>query len=746
MTDTVSWRQDQAANATIYILRNMGPTGFLLKEDGEEKNFKVFLGDPHRCTCAVYMKEKDLCKHICWALLKKFRIPRQNPITWQLGLVEREINELLRGQLANQQPRPSAAARQYAALASPGTDQHTEEEEKPAGMLEQRPISDDDVCPICQDELLAKHLPVTYCKFGCGNSVHIKCMKVWAEHQMSTGDKNIKCPFCREDFGPLSVLKQEMRNCSRETNSVRLNEHLGVICKKCEICPIVGKCYKCSTCTDYHLCQTCFNTATHLDHSFQFRQRSNQRWRATPPRSELGTTVLPDAIINNLMNRDITETDYDMLLQLDNQSNQELSDLTEETVRSFPIERVRPSSTLLAPGQQCRVCLRAYQQGQQVRRLPCRHKFHVECIDNWLLHQHPTCPVDGTVYTNQSVVHIRQAERNRTRQNQSNRLPSSGNNIRRNESQVMPRSGITLEIPGIGIARRQEVSSTAFTRARYRPDSLQRNTINSTRSPDSISITGSVLTLTPEGNRIHGSERHPAAADTTQPVEDTLTLQSPVTVVPSLANFGLSATQYGTVVDNVMRRLSRTLGHTGNSPHRTYNDDVIPQPPSIPLPHNINDSLSVSGQSSASAPNSASQGMHRKPPTGGASETDPANSAGRKGRTRYRSHHKQTHHPRSCSRERTSSQDRGQRSASCERAQRSAEPVQEVQTLYVGHSPSTRAPILAGNDSRFGSRLSRSSKTNTGTVSGQAESRYRWGNTQNISGDDMMLAGSAVNR
>ena len=83
----------------------MGPTGFLLKEDGEEKNVKVFLGDPHSCTCATFMKEKELCKHICWVLLKKFRILRQNPVTWQLGLVEREINELLRGQLARYQPR-----------------------------------------------------------------------------------------------------------------------------------------------------------------------------------------------------------------------------------------------------------------------------------------------------------------------------------------------------------------------------------------------------------------------------------------------------------------------------------------------------------------------------------------------------------------------------------------------------------------------------------------------------------------
>ena len=41
VSDAVSWRQDQALNSTIYILRTTGPTGFLLKEEGETKKFKV---------------------------------------------------------------------------------------------------------------------------------------------------------------------------------------------------------------------------------------------------------------------------------------------------------------------------------------------------------------------------------------------------------------------------------------------------------------------------------------------------------------------------------------------------------------------------------------------------------------------------------------------------------------------------------------------------------------------------------
>jgi E3 ubiquitin-protein ligase ZSWIM2 len=41
--------------------------------------FQVFLGDPHSCTCSTFLKDRDLCKHICWLILKKFRVPQNNP-------------------------------------------------------------------------------------------------------------------------------------------------------------------------------------------------------------------------------------------------------------------------------------------------------------------------------------------------------------------------------------------------------------------------------------------------------------------------------------------------------------------------------------------------------------------------------------------------------------------------------------------------------------------------------------------
>ena len=43
-------------------------------------------GDPSTCTCNVYNKERDLCIHILWILLKLFKVPPENPITWQVKI------------------------------------------------------------------------------------------------------------------------------------------------------------------------------------------------------------------------------------------------------------------------------------------------------------------------------------------------------------------------------------------------------------------------------------------------------------------------------------------------------------------------------------------------------------------------------------------------------------------------------------------------------------------------------------
>ena len=43
----------------------------------------------------------------------------------------------------------------------------------------------------------------------------------------------------------------------------------------------------------------------------------------------------------------------------------------------------------------CNICFMEFEVGNSVRSMPvCNHVFHVACIDQWLLNEKGTCPVD----------------------------------------------------------------------------------------------------------------------------------------------------------------------------------------------------------------------------------------------------------------------------------------------------------------------------------------------------------------
>jgi hypothetical protein len=44
-------------------------------------------------------------------------------------------------------------------------------------------------------------------------------------------------------------------------------------------------------------------------------------------------------------------------------------------------------------GLGCSICTEDFEQGQDIRVLPCNHKFHPECVDPWLLNVSGTCPL-----------------------------------------------------------------------------------------------------------------------------------------------------------------------------------------------------------------------------------------------------------------------------------------------------------------------------------------------------------------
>ncbi|XP_041056187.1 E3 ubiquitin-protein ligase ZSWIM2 [Carcharodon carcharias] len=441
-TDLVSWHQDQALNTTIYILRELGPVGFLLKEEGVAKYFKVNIGNLHNCSCSNFVKEKDLCKHICWILLKKFKLPRGHEYSFQLGLVDREI-EILLDSLHTEQ------------TVQPPTSKIKQDDEEMAGAICQKEIDPEDVCPICQEELLKKKQPVTYCRYSCGNSVHIRCMKIWAEHQAKTEIETIiKCPLCREEFAPLSLLQEEYRNSTKllAAERERLDRHLGIPCNNCQFCPIQGKCYRCLSCPDFHLCQECFPCLNHPQHQFAFREKRNQRWK---PLQQVSGQPLPLAIINDLMNREIVSKDYEILLQLDRLLLVEFA-FSAGLKWLFQIVKL---TMMIAPFSTEELLMVS---------------FHKDCIDHWLLHESNSCPIDGQAVYNPLTWN--EGSSRRIKKEASNNSEHSRHNIQSDQPQFV--------IPVIGY--HSSLRKASSNQTSYQPKQGQHQRGHRDQNPVSI--------------------------------------------------------------------------------------------------------------------------------------------------------------------------------------------------------------------------------------------------------------------
>lgn len=62
-------------------------------------------------------------------------------------------------------------------------------------------------------------------------------------------------------------------------------------------------------------------------------------------------------------------------------------------IDALPMEIVQPDDEVTAEEKDvCAICLDAFVPGTYVRRLPCNHLYHKECIDPWLA-DHGTCPL-----------------------------------------------------------------------------------------------------------------------------------------------------------------------------------------------------------------------------------------------------------------------------------------------------------------------------------------------------------------
>lgn len=78
-----------------------------------------------------------------------------------------------------------------------------------------------------------------------------------------------------------------------------------------------------------------------------------------------------------------------MLLRLDDRVQRKT--VNSNIIESLPVIDV----DLLQLHDQCSICMENYQLGQRLRRLPCEHLFHSDCIERYLRDFSHQCPLDN---------------------------------------------------------------------------------------------------------------------------------------------------------------------------------------------------------------------------------------------------------------------------------------------------------------------------------------------------------------
>ena len=85
---------DRAMQERFYLVNENGPTKITI-EDNNRKKFRISVGSEITCSCGGGKKEH--CVHTIFALIRIFKVDEADPLIWQLGFVEREINQILDG-------------------------------------------------------------------------------------------------------------------------------------------------------------------------------------------------------------------------------------------------------------------------------------------------------------------------------------------------------------------------------------------------------------------------------------------------------------------------------------------------------------------------------------------------------------------------------------------------------------------------------------------------------------------------
>ena len=373
-----TWDEDIAAlqNTTLYVVSTNGPTVFVLKtDDSMGQIFKVYIGERQTCSCGSGGDgKKKLCVHIIFVMIKVLRIPSSNPLSWQLSLIDSEINLILSGEISRKKQKKKLITHSFlrkgygiSNKTNPSDNLHEGDKTKDSYPSKQKELEDDTICPICFDEMTKDELEANqlcYCESSCGSNFHKKCFQTYATHIRSQ-KKEVICPLCRGGWKKIPH------------TTVR-RKRLPMPLIRCNTCTFLirGRIYRCVNCVNpnFNLCRSCFEgmaSSTH-DKSHVFVKTESHQYPAD------WSTAIPQTISRSLyqglQTREMSDADYYTLLSLDENN----IPLHQHLIRALPSV---PKTTAINDSN-CPYCTCALMKGNNLVRLPCKenHVMHESCV------------------------------------------------------------------------------------------------------------------------------------------------------------------------------------------------------------------------------------------------------------------------------------------------------------------------------------------------------------------------------
>ena len=268
---------------------------------------------------------------------------------------------------------------------------------------------------------------LTWCRKGCGNNAHARCMLQFAQFKISNKQAPT-CPLCREEWN-MELLRKDVKG-----NATLKNTCAAVHCVTCS-CLLRNSFYRCLECsqqagnksitsntaassssssssssscpfksppTSYDFCEHCYTNVSnvHRDHHFVSSDATTERtcdvsWTSchNPGGGPSSSLALHTELMNQLQNRDLSTNDYELLISLDTgPSKPSLPSVLLRVLPDKPASRKKmvkqprgehSSPTHSSPNKDWEsenTCWCGGDANDAMRILPCAHTAHDQCL------------------------------------------------------------------------------------------------------------------------------------------------------------------------------------------------------------------------------------------------------------------------------------------------------------------------------------------------------------------------------